>query len=391
MSAYPDEIDNLPDLDGHEMAGSYQYHADVHSAEEAAIVAVQVELGLNPSGTFGTVAERLANTGGGESGQGAKGDKGDKGEPGPAGPKGDRGEPGETENLADYALKTYVDAADQVLQDQISSILGQLEPERGNAQTYRFKEVAGNNIASRAGEICVNHADAADVTLISIAPQDLYNETSKAIGDHDRIAFEVLNGSGQSTGRVSTFAITGGSDLTAISVAHSWSGGGREPFAFNEPVNLWVYSSTPGVVTHDELAAALAHDVRNDAAEKPGQDAENVIDQGSITFNNVFPADRDTFAFETNKNGEPGWLTFGTTDDFWDHQWTLNGGYMVWRNLRDGDEVVKITRDGLTVGGENVATVDEYAAFRSGLRSAVESSKDYKSLRTALLDALDEA
>ena len=40
VSAYPDEIDNLPDLDGHEMAGSYQYHADVHSAEEAAIVAV---------------------------------------------------------------------------------------------------------------------------------------------------------------------------------------------------------------------------------------------------------------------------------------------------------------------------------------------------------------
>ena len=259
MSAYPDEIDNLPDLDGHEMAGSYQYHADVHSAEEAAIVAVQVELGLNPSGEFDTVAERLANTGGGESGQGAKGDKGDKGEPGetgPAGPKGSDGEPGgqgpagppgETENLADYALKTYVDAADQVLQDQISSILGQLEPERGNAQTYRFKAVVGDNIASRAGELCVNSSDPQDITLVSIAPQDLYNEDSKIVGNNDRIAFEVLNQSGQSTGRVSTFAITGGSNLTAISVTHSWSGGGREPFAYNEPVNVWIYSS-PGAV-----------------------------------------------------------------------------------------------------------------------------------------------
>ena len=180
---------------------------------------LQVELGLNPSGTFATVAERLANTGGGESGQGAKGDKGDKGEPGetgPAGPKGDRGEPGETENLNDYALKTYVDAADQALQDQISSILGQLEPDRGNAQTYRFKAVVGDNLASRAGELCVNASDPQDVTLVSIAPQDLYNEDSKIVGDNDRIAFEVLNQSGQSTGRVSTFTITGGSDLTAI-------------------------------------------------------------------------------------------------------------------------------------------------------------------------------
>jgi hypothetical protein len=228
VSNYPEEIDNLPDLDGHEMAGSYQYHADVHAAEEAAIVAVQTELGLNPSGTFDTVAERLAGSGG-ESGQGA--------------------------NLDDYALKTYADAGDKALQDQISSIQGQLEPERGNAQTYRFKEVTGNNIASRAGELCVNQADAANVTLISIAPQDLYNETSKAIGDNDRIAFEVLNQSGQSTGRVSTFAITGGADLTAVTVEHAWSGGDREPFTQNDPVNVWVYSGSTAGVTSDEGAA----------------------------------------------------------------------------------------------------------------------------------------
>ena len=218
-------------------------------------------------------------------------------------------------------------------------------PDRGNALMYRFKSVDGIDVGSRNGELCVNSDTASEVTYFSLAPRDIYGRDSKDVTGHDRLAIEVITMSGRPTGQASTYEITDDTSTNAFSVSHLWSTGSTEPFTYNTTVNVWTYSST-GSTRQDVPTNYIA----NDNEEKAGRDANNVV-HGSITFNNDHPYDLDTFAFRTMKNGESSWVTFGTNDEYFNHVWALGPAHMVWRQYRDSENILDVSREGVKVQG----------------------------------------
>ena len=116
-------------------------------------------------------------------------------------------------------------------------------PTRGNAQMFRFKSVDGVILPSRPGELNVNDAAYADVTYIALSEKDIYNNDTDLFEDgDDRVALEILNPNGTSKGQEVIYKIVSGTDSSALTVEYLWHNGTIDPFEYNVPVNVWIYS-----------------------------------------------------------------------------------------------------------------------------------------------------
>lgn len=114
--------------------------------------------------------------------------------------------------------------------------------ERGNAQMYRFKSVNGEVVATRPGELCVDDSDPSGVEFLSLAPQDLYNDSTDLFTEGDnRVTLEILTPSGISTGQVVNYEIVEANDSGAMQVSFKNSTA-PNPFVFNTPVNVWIFN-----------------------------------------------------------------------------------------------------------------------------------------------------
>ena len=296
---YPDEIDNPEHLDGHDLAGSYAFHEEQHENERSAIISIESELGLNPSGAYATVAERLSNTGDGggtppkgdpgvdgkdgedgapgepgadgvdgspgAAGQdGTDGANGEPGQDGEDGADGAPGEPGQDADPAEYPTLAYVDdqdaatllaaqshtdnevgalaessqVADSDLQIQLDLLAS--KPNQGAGRLYRFLQFTAA-MPSRAGEFLTNSAIPSEVTWLGMASIDLYNEDSHDPAQGDQIWIEVLDSSGHSTPYNFRYLVTSTDSPASVNVEFISEEASGHTFEINAPLSAFTF------------------------------------------------------------------------------------------------------------------------------------------------------
>ena len=117
---------------------------------------------------------------------------------------------------------------------------------------------------------------------------------------------------------------------------------------------------------------------------------------------------REAFKFKTNKNGSSSYVTFGSTEEYWNFDWAFTGAEK-FRWVRDGSVTFQIDQSGpasvdyqivdfITPASEtapattNVISVKtkltEYETKLTAIKDAVAASTDFDSLKAALLAAL---
>ena len=131
-------------------------------------------------------------------------------------------------------------SADQAAQDQLIAenrrSIEELEITKGPVSRYECK---GTDffLATRNGELYVNSATAADVTLISLAAFDLNGNPTRPINDGDIIEF-VESATTRSTGQLSRFRVTKGSDPQGLEVVYL---NGNNNFEIGHTEETYIY------------------------------------------------------------------------------------------------------------------------------------------------------
>ena len=123
---------------------------------------------------------------------------------------------------ADQTRQDDAFSADQAAQDQLIAenrrSIEELQVTKGPVSRYECKGTSFF-LATRNGELYVNSATAADVTLMSIAAFDLNGNPTRPINTGDIIEF-VESATTRSTGQLSRFRITNGADPQALEVVY---------------------------------------------------------------------------------------------------------------------------------------------------------------------------
>ena len=354
---------------------------------------------VGPAGPQGeSGADGVDGSDGAKGTKGDKGDQGDKGDvgddglqgdPGPQGVKGDEGDKGDrgdpAPNPKEYRLETdanlkstpqiqLVDNEDNfsdvefVAGDglEISSgpskfIIGLAEEpvDRGNAQMFRFKSVTGDGVGSRAGELIVDSSDPSAVEFISLAPNDIYNLVNDlwTEGD-DRVALEVLTSQGTWDGQLVNYKIESGNSSNAMSVSFL-NATQSDPYPVNQPVNVWIYSSG----------------VRSDTPSAPDLDDYAKVSQyNEFKYMQSFdPADTAQAAIRIQQDNHTTLKLFpnGTVSQEDEHENAHPKNLVNRKNLIDAIDA-------------------RFASLESGLREAVAGATDFGSLKSALLNVLEE-
>ena len=123
---------------------------------------------------------------------------------------------------ADQTRQDDAFSADQAAQDQLIAenrrSIEELQVTKGPVSRYECKGTSFF-LATRNGELYVNSATAADVTLISIAAFDLNGNPTRPINTGDIIEF-VESATTRTTGQLSRFRITNGTDPQGLEVVY---------------------------------------------------------------------------------------------------------------------------------------------------------------------------
>ena len=141
---------------------------------------------------------------------------------------------------ADQLRQDDAFSADQEAQDELIAenrrSIEELEVTKGPVSRYETK---GTDffLASRNGELYVNSATAASVTLISLAAFDLNGNPTRPVNDGDIIEF-VEAATTRSTGQLSRFRITNGTDPQALEVVYL---NGNNNFEIGHIEEVYIY------------------------------------------------------------------------------------------------------------------------------------------------------
>ena len=134
-----------------------------------------------------------------------------------------------TVELDDYATKTYSDAADQNLQNQIDD----LSVSRGKVARYEVKNVAGTPV-SRPGEMSTNNPFWSNVIAVSFGIEDLDGAVTKPIAVGDIIDFVDSD-----TEKLSRYKVTDSAGApTGVGVEYV---SGDAGFGANEIKQVYIY------------------------------------------------------------------------------------------------------------------------------------------------------
>ena len=134
-------------------------------------------------------------------------------------------------------------AADQAEQDKLIAdnkrSIDELQVTKGPVARYECKGL-DFFLASRNGELYVNSATAADVTLISLAAFDLNGNPTRPVSDGDIIEFVEAAAAPavRNAGELSRFRITNGSDPQALEVVYL---NGNNGFAVGDVEEVYIY------------------------------------------------------------------------------------------------------------------------------------------------------
>ena len=142
------------------------------------------------------------------------------------------------------ALEDYVKedqfTADQAAQDELIAenrrSIEELEVTKGPVSRYECKGTSFN-VATRNGDLYVNDATAANITIISFAAFDLNGNPTRPVSVGDIVEF-VESATLRSVGQVSRFRVTSGDDPSALEVAYL---NGENNFAVGETEEVYIY------------------------------------------------------------------------------------------------------------------------------------------------------
>ena len=141
--------------------------------------------------------------------------------------------------LEDYVKEDQF-TADQAAQDQLIAAnrrsIEELEVTKGPVSRYECKGTSFN-VATRNGELYVNDATAANVTIISFAAFDLNGNPTRPVSVGDIVEF-VESATLKSVGQVSRFRVTNGDDPAALEVTYL---NGENNFAVGETEEVYIY------------------------------------------------------------------------------------------------------------------------------------------------------
>ena len=141
---------------------------------------------------------------------------------------------------ADQTRQDDAFAADQEAQDELIAenrrSIEELEVTKGPVSRYECKGTSFN-LATRNGDLYVNDATAANVTIISFAAFDLNGNPTRPVSVGDIVEF-VESATLRSVGQVSRFRITSGDDPGALEVAYL---NGANNFAVGETEEVYIY------------------------------------------------------------------------------------------------------------------------------------------------------
>ena len=141
---------------------------------------------------------------------------------------------------ADQERQDDAFAADQAAQDALIAdnkrSIEELQITKGPVARYECKGL-DFFLASRNGELYVNSATAADVTLISLAAFDLNGNPTRPVADGDIIEF-VEAAAARNVGELSRFRITKGDDPQALEVVYL---NGNNGFVVGDVEEVYIY------------------------------------------------------------------------------------------------------------------------------------------------------
>ena len=133
-----------------------------------------------------------------------------------------------TAELDNFATKTYSDAGDQELQNQID----QLEVQKGSAANYDCKSTSGSYNA-RPGEFGTDNATASSVTILGLGQEDKSGQLTKTVNDGDII--ELVGPDGSDT-RFKVTDATGAPILMAVEFVS-----GDQGFVLDQQYTVYIY------------------------------------------------------------------------------------------------------------------------------------------------------
>ena len=141
---------------------------------------------------------------------------------------------------ADQERQDSAFTADQSAQDQLIAAnrrsIEELEVTKGPVSRYECKGTSFN-VATRNGDLYVNDATAANVTIISFAAFDLNGNPTRPVSVGDIVEF-VESATLRSVGQVSRFRVTSGDDPSALEVSYL---NGENNFEVGETEEVYIY------------------------------------------------------------------------------------------------------------------------------------------------------
>ena len=151
--------------------------------------------------------------------------------------------------LEDYVKEDQF-TSDQAAQDQLIAenrrSIEELEVTKGPVSRYTCKGTSFN-VATRNGDLYVNDATAANVTIISFAAFDLNGNPTRPVSVGDIVEF-VESATLKTVGQVSRFRVTSGDDPGALEVVYL---NGENNFTVGETEEVYIYPQNEETASKD--------------------------------------------------------------------------------------------------------------------------------------------
>jgi hypothetical protein len=276
--------------------------------------------------------------------------------------------------LDDYATKTYSDAGDQELQNQIDD----LSVQKGKVARYKVDNTIGTPV-SRNGELAVNIPYWPNTTVVSFGIEDLDGNLTKPMSDGDIAEFVDVD-----TSKVTRYKITDASGAPTL-VAVEYISGDAD-WAVNQEKQVYIYpqneagASKEYVDAQDALKVAKAGDTMTGAlvinngsgfdtalevkaydSTAPGnrRTTLTVGADGKITANHLIKSTRDQgYAFEVKPDDATTISYLHTNGTFaFGGKGTITGNLDITTGNSEGVRVLgnfKVKAKDQTIGGSNV-------------------------------------
>ena len=273
----------------------------------------------------------------------------------------------------DNAFSTDQEAQDQLIAENRRSI-EELEVTKGPVSRYTCKGTSFN-LATRNGDLYVNDAAAANVTIISFAPFDLNGNPTRPVSTGDIVEF-VESASLKSVGQVSRFRITSGDEPSALEVVYL---NGENNFTVGETEEVYIYPQNEETASKDY--------VDDNFLPLTGGNLT-----GQLNTDSLIKSTRNTgygLQLKPDDGNAISWLHTNGTFHFGGNG-TIDGNVDITPSTSTGVRIkgsLKIKKDGADIGGTNVFEAFGDKVNYYGSTSSNENIATVEFVNTAVANA----